>query len=94
MAIRSGSYGAGGIAYAALAYIAWGLFPIYFHRLADIGPVEVVMHRTVWSLVFLLAVLTVLRRWAWLNFLITEDFLTTKSKYPLSDKSRRPTQIS
>ena len=56
-----------GIAYAALAYIAWGLFPIYFHQLADIGPVEVVMHRTVWSLLFLLGVLAVRRQWGWLG---------------------------
>ena len=40
-----------GILYAALAYTCWGLFPIYFHLLAGIPALEVVMHRTVWSLV-------------------------------------------
>jgi chloramphenicol-sensitive protein RarD len=55
-----------GIGYAALAYVCWGLFPLYFHLLADIGPVEVVMHRTLWSLVFLLGVLLVRRQWGWL----------------------------
>nr|WP_315426932.1 EamA family transporter RarD [uncultured Albidiferax sp.] len=53
-----------GILYATLAYSAWGLFPLYFHQLAGIPALEVVLHRTLWSLVFLLVVLAVLRRWA------------------------------
>jgi chloramphenicol-sensitive protein RarD len=56
-----------GIAYAALAYICWGLFPLYFLQLAAIPPVEVVAHRVVWSLVFLLALLGLRRQWAWLG---------------------------
>lgn len=56
-----------GVVYAALAYTLWGLFPLFFKRLAAVGPLEVVMHRTVWSLVFVLLVLLVLRRWAWLR---------------------------
>ena len=56
-----------GAVYAALAYTLWGLFPLFFKRLAAMGPLEVVMHRTVWSLVFVVLVLLVLRRWAWLG---------------------------
>jgi chloramphenicol-sensitive protein RarD len=56
-----------GVLYAAGAYIAWGLFPLYFHQLAGVMPLEVVMHRTLWSAVFLLCVLTFLRRWDWLR---------------------------
>lgn len=59
-----------GILYAALAYTCWGLFPIYFHLLAGIPALEVVMHRTVWSLVFLLAILLVHKHWAWLPALL------------------------
>jgi chloramphenicol-sensitive protein RarD len=55
-----------GIVYAALAYICWGLFPLYFQQLAAIPPTEVVAHRVVWSMVFLLAVLAARRQWAWL----------------------------
>ncbi|MGB2882787.1 MAG: EamA family transporter RarD, partial [Rhodoferax sp.] len=50
-----------------LAYTLWGLFPLFFKRLAAVGPLEVVMHRTVWSLVFVVLVLLVRRRWAWLR---------------------------
>jgi chloramphenicol-sensitive protein RarD len=56
-----------GVIYAAAAYIAWGLFPIFFKQLGNVNAFEVVMHRTVWSMVFLVGVLAVLRRWAWLR---------------------------
>ena len=56
-----------GVVYAVLAYSAWGLFPLYFRQVADVPAIEVVMHRTVWSLVFVLGVLLVLQRWAWLG---------------------------
>ena len=56
-----------GVIYATLAYVAWGLFPLYFHQLTAVAPLEVVMHRTLWSAVFLLGLLLVLRRWAWLG---------------------------
>jgi len=59
-----------GILYAALAYTFWGLFPIYFHLLAQVPALEVVMHRTVWSLVFLLGVLLVRKHWGWLPALL------------------------
>ena len=56
-----------GMLYAALAYIAWGLFPLYFKRLSEVNALEVIAHRTVWSLVFVALVLAGLRRWAWLG---------------------------
>ncbi len=56
-----------GIVYAALAYICWGLFPLYFVQLAAVPAAEVVAHRVLWSLVFLLALLGVRRQWAWLG---------------------------
>ena len=55
----------GGV-YAILAYAAWGLFPLYFRELARVGAFEIVLHRVVWSLVFLLVLLAWLRRWDWL----------------------------
>jgi chloramphenicol-sensitive protein RarD len=55
-----------GVAYAALAYTAWGLFPLFFKQVSHVPALEVVMHRTVWSLVFLSGVLMVRKHWAWL----------------------------
>lgn len=61
-----------GILYAALAHVVWGLFPIYFRQLASVPSLEVVMHRTVWSLLFVLALLLVLKRWAWMRDLLRQ----------------------
>ncbi|WP_306392302.1 EamA family transporter RarD [Telluria beijingensis] len=56
-----------GIIYAALAFLCWGLFPIYFHALGDVPPMQILAHRMLWSLGFLLVVLLLRRQWKWLN---------------------------
>jgi chloramphenicol-sensitive protein RarD len=56
-----------GIIYAALAYICWGLFPLYFKALQNVAPLEVLAHRVLWSLVFVALVLLVQRHWSWLG---------------------------
>ena len=53
-----------GIALGFVAYGLWGLFPLYFHLLQGISPVEVVANRVVWSLVFLVILTLVTRSWA------------------------------
>lgn len=42
---------------AALCYLTWGLVPLYWHQLAAIDALELIAHRLVWSLVFLVVVL-------------------------------------
>jgi chloramphenicol-sensitive protein RarD len=39
------------------AYGLWGVLPIYFKALANIGPVDIVAHRVVWSVPFLFLLL-------------------------------------
>ena len=56
-----------GVFYAVLAYTAWGFLPVFFKQLIQVNAFEIVLHRMVWSVVFLLCVLTVLKRWAWLR---------------------------
>ncbi|PTX91438.1 EamA family transporter RarD [Opitutus sp. ER46] len=42
-------------AFAAIAcYLLWGLVPLYWKQLADINALELIAHRHVWSLVFVL----------------------------------------
>ncbi len=55
-----------GIAFALLAYGAWGVFPLYFRLLRSIPAFEVLMHRVVWSLVVMTLVLAALRRGRWI----------------------------
>ncbi|WP_088285981.1 EamA family transporter RarD [Ideonella sp. A 288] len=52
---------------AAGAYILWGVFPLYIKQVAHVPALEIVVHRSVWSLVFVFALLAVLRRFAWLG---------------------------
>ena len=56
-----------GVLSAALAYAIWGLFPIYFKLLGAVPPLDVLAHRIVWSLVFVLVVLSVRRQWRWVR---------------------------
>ena len=51
---------------AALAYILWGLFPLYIKQLQAVPALEIVLHRSAWSLVFVFGLLALLRRAAWL----------------------------
>lgn len=55
-----------GILSAALAFLCWGLFPIYFHAIGEVPPVQILAHRVLWSLAFLLVVLALRRQWGWL----------------------------
>ena len=55
-----------GILYATLAYVLWGVFPIYFHALAAITPLQIIWHRLIWGLLFVMLVLLVRRQWRWL----------------------------
>ncbi|MES2613033.1 MAG: EamA family transporter RarD [Pseudomonadota bacterium] len=61
-----------GILCASLAYVAWGLLPLYFRQVADVPALEVVVHRTAWALMFLLVVLGLRRQWAWLPALLRQ----------------------
>ena len=58
--------------YAALAFALWGIFPLFFRRLSMLPAGEVLAHRIVWSLAFVLIVLGVLRQWGWLRPLLRQ----------------------
>lgn len=55
-----------GIINATLAFLCWGLFPLYFHALGAVPSGQILAHRVLWSLLFLALVLTVRRQWKWL----------------------------
>ena len=56
-----------GLVYAALAFVWWGLFPLYFRLVTTVPAPEVLAHRVVWCLLFLGAILTWRRQWGWLR---------------------------
>jgi len=51
-----------GVALAVAAFLIWGFSPIYFKTLRAIPAFEILMHRMVWSFVFLLPLVFLLRR--------------------------------
>ncbi|WDZ86351.1 EamA family transporter RarD [Micromonospora cathayae] len=59
-----------GYLYALGAYLVWGFYPLFLRLLRPSGPVEVLAHRIVWSVVLVALLLAVLRRFAALRALL------------------------
>ncbi len=60
------------------AYVAWGVFPLYFHSLEPTSAIEVVCHRILWSLLFLIVPLAIKRDWEWVAELRADRRLVGK----------------
>lgn len=58
-----------GVVYALLAYVIWGLFPLYFKALESVPALQILAHRMAWSLLVVALLLAGLRRWSWLRAL-------------------------
>lgn len=56
-----------GVAAGVAAYTLWGLFPLVFHQLRDVGAVEILLHRVVWSFVVVAGLLFALRDRRWFD---------------------------
>jgi chloramphenicol-sensitive protein RarD len=61
-----------GIFYGIAAYTAWGLLPLYWKALQGVPPIEILSHRMVWSFLFMLIILAITRRWAWIRTVVKQ----------------------
>lgn len=52
------------------AYLAWGLFPLYFHALIPAGPWEILAHRILWTLLLCLILLALTRNLGFIGRLV------------------------
>jgi chloramphenicol-sensitive protein RarD len=52
-----------GFLFGLAAYALWGVLPVYFKLLAAIPAVDIVAHRVLWSLPFLLILVTLAKGW-------------------------------
>ena len=52
-----------GGAYAATAFTAWGLLPVYFHAMSWVPPTQMLAHRFVWAVILLAGLVTIIGRW-------------------------------
>ena len=58
LATRSGVYN------ALAAYFMWGVAPLYFKLLLELGAGEILMHRVIWSSVFIFILVLVSKKWS------------------------------
>ncbi|MEI8047602.1 MAG: EamA family transporter RarD [Bacteroidota bacterium] len=64
-----------GLVYALLSYGIWGVFPLYWKMLLHVPPQQILAHRIVWSLLFLLIVLAWRRDRVFLHYLTSPRIL-------------------
>ena len=53
-----------GLLAALVAYVLWGLFPIYFIWVASVAPFEVLAHRIIWAVPFGALILFFRKQWS------------------------------
>jgi len=51
-----------GALYALSAYTMWGFFPVYFKWISVVPPLQILAHRFIWSFIFLIILIVVLKR--------------------------------
>ncbi|MEH1098246.1 EamA family transporter RarD [Micromonospora sp. CPCC 205561] len=59
-----------GYLYGIVAYLLWGFFPLYLKLMRPAGPMEILAHRIVWSVVFVALLLGALRNVGFLRALL------------------------
>ncbi len=64
-----------GLVYALLSYGIWGVFPLYWKMLLHVPPQQILAHRIVWSLLFLMIVLAWRRDRVFLQYLTSPRIL-------------------
>jgi chloramphenicol-sensitive protein RarD len=56
-----------GVLFGLAAYLTWGLFPLYWPLLRPASAPEILAHRIIWSLVFMVALMARVRNLDWLR---------------------------
>jgi len=66
-----------GLLYALVSYGVWGVFPLYWKMLLHVPPQQILAHRIVWSLLFLLIILAWRRDKTFIQYLSSPRTLGT-----------------
>lgn len=61
-----------GFIYAIVAYLVWGLLPLYWKEFQTMSAMEILAHRIVWSFVFVAGILLISRKWNQLRAAVNE----------------------
>ncbi|MBW2635194.1 MAG: EamA family transporter, partial [Deltaproteobacteria bacterium] len=52
-----------GVAFGGASFLIWGISPLYWKALGSVPAVEIVLHRIVWSFLFLMPLILLRKRW-------------------------------
>ncbi|QUM74848.1 EamA family transporter RarD [Moritella sp. 24] len=52
-----------GVIFAILAYVMWGLAPLYFKQLHEVPAYEILAHRALWSCIFVAVLVSLFKFW-------------------------------
>jgi chloramphenicol-sensitive protein RarD len=52
-----------GVIYAVSAFLIWGISPVYWKALRSVPALEIILHRIVWSFIFLVPLVILIQRW-------------------------------
>lgn len=67
-----------GVFNAIAAYFMWGIAPLYFKLLVELGAGEILMHRIVWSSAFIFLLVLVTKKWVVLVTLCQQPKIIAK----------------
>ena len=62
-----------GLVFGASSFLIWGISPLYWKALGNVPAIEIVLHRIIWSFVFLVPLILIRKKW-------TEFTATLKSR--------------
>ena len=66
-----------GIIAALIAYISWGVLPIYFIMVKDVNSLELLVHRVIWAIPFGALIIHVRRQWPEVQRALTHKQMLT-----------------
>lgn len=52
-----------GVGFGLIAYLMWGCFPLFFALFEGVPAFEILIHRILWSCVFMALLITLMQRW-------------------------------
>lgn len=61
--METGKEHAIGVWYSIIAYVVWGVLPIYWKLVDSVPPDQILAHRIIWSLVFMAIILIFINKW-------------------------------
>ncbi|MFY8273478.1 EamA family transporter RarD [Pseudoalteromonas sp. SSDWG2] len=60
-----------GMLFAALAFMMWGVAPVYFKQLLQVPALEILAHRVIWSVLFLVVIVGIMHQWHKVRFVLS-----------------------